>query len=266
MINQILKPAKTLGAATLLLGASLALSGCLYLASGFDGVPLDELDTSGSPPVEIALAGPDDVILTVGDTLDIAVEGDDAATDDLRFRIDGERLSIGREDGGMNSDGKALIRVTMPAPRAIALAGSGKLEAEALASTAEISLAESNTATVAEIAADDLEVSVAGSGSLSGRGTVERLDISIAGSGDIDFAAVEAEIVEISIAGSGDVTLASNGSVEASIAGSGDVFVTGSASCKTRSAGSGEVRCRPAVQEPGTGATADADEAAPARK
>lgn len=198
---------EALGAAAGLLLASLALSSCLYISAGFDGVPLDELDMGGEPPVDIAVSGPDDVILKTGETLDITFEGDAAAIEDLRFRIDGEKLRIGRDDEWKESSGKALIRVTMPAPSAISLAGSGNLDADALASSAEISIAGSGKVTIAEIAADDLEVSVAGSGGLSGRGTARRLEISIAGSGDI--------------------------------------VVTGNASCKTSSAGSGTVTCKP---------------------
>ncbi len=205
------------------------------------------MDMAGDAPVEIALTGPDDVLLSVGDTLDIKVEGDDDVLEDLRFRRDGDTLKIGRESDWGDSRGKAIIRITMPPPRGISLAGSGNLDTEALAKSAEISIAGSGKVDIDTIAADDLDISIADAGSLSGKGTATELDISIAGSGDIEFAEVKADNVEISIAGSGDIALASDGKVDASIAGSGDVIVTGNATCNSSSVGSGNVVCKPAA-------------------
>jgi hypothetical protein len=247
----------TAGARRLLTGAGLALgafalSGCLNISTSFSGVPLDELDTGGAAPVEFALAGPDDAILTVGDTLAITVEGDAAAREAVLFRLDGDKLAVGRDGDWDSADGKATIRVTMPAPREVSLAGSGDISAETLAKSAEVSIAGSGKVTIADLDADRLEVSSAGSGTLAAKGRAERLEISIAGSGDIDFAEVMADDVEISIAGSGDIRLASDGRVSSSIVGSGNVYVTGSATCKTSAVGSGEVTCKPAAQAAST--------------
>ncbi|MDJ0978456.1 MAG: head GIN domain-containing protein [Erythrobacter sp.] len=245
--------ARSLVGAAALIASSAGLSGCVNLDTGFGGEPLADLDTSGSAPTEIALAGPDNLILTVGDALDIQVEGDSDAVDDLRFKRSDESLAVGREG---SADGTATVRITMPPPREISLAGSGSIDSEALADKAEINIAGSGAVIVAEVDAADLEVSSAGSGSLTASGTVADLEISIVGSGDVDFSKLKAENVEISIAGSGDVTLLSDGRVETSIAGSGNVNVTGQATCETSSFGSGAVTCRPA-QTADAGSQAD---------
>ena len=248
MINPIApRKAKLVGAASAL-AATISLSGCINIDTGFSGVPLEEIDTSASAPVEFTLAGPDDVFLTVGETLDIQVEGDPDVVEDLRFKLDSDELSVGRESGWDSAKGKATIRITMPPPRELTLAGSGDIEAATLASDAEITVAGSGEITVESIASEDLEAIIAGSGSLTGSGTAKTLEISIAGSGDVNFADLNAETVEISIAGSGDVELASDGTVETSIAGSGNVAVTGNATCQTSSVGSGNVTCRPRPQ------------------
>ncbi|MEM6857097.1 MAG: head GIN domain-containing protein [Pseudomonadota bacterium] len=230
------------------LAATISLSGCINFDTGFSGVPLDEIDMGSSAPVEFTLAGPDAVFLTVGDTLDIQVEGDPDVVEDLRFNLDGDELSVGRESGWDSADGTAIIRITMPAPREVVVAGSGDIQAATLASKAEVTVAGSGAVTVESISSDDLEATIAGSGSLKGSGSAKTLEISIAGSGDIDFADLNADIVEISIAGSGDVELASDGTVNTSIAGSGDVSVTGNATCNTSAVGSGDVTCRPRLQ------------------
>ena len=256
MLDHVVDRIKPIAAPAFLLAASLGLSGCFFANfTEVPGVPLEELDMSGEAPVEIAVAGPDNVILTEGDTLDITVEGG-TKTEDLRFDLDGSKLRIGRDGDWMSGGDPATIRVTMPAPRDISLAGSGNLEAPAIASETEIGIAGSGDLSISQIEAERLEVSMAGSGSITGAGTAKTLEISIAGSGDVEFANLSADEVEISIAGSGDIALTSDGNVSASIAGSGSIDVTGSATCKASTVGSGSLNCKPAAS------TASAEDAA----
>ncbi|MEO1731928.1 MAG: hypothetical protein AAFR64_14490, partial [Pseudomonadota bacterium] len=69
MIARTKRQAKTVLGAASVLAATVGLSGCININTSFDGVPLDELEGGDGPPVEISLVGPDDVIVTVGDTL-----------------------------------------------------------------------------------------------------------------------------------------------------------------------------------------------------
>ena len=213
--------------------------------SGSDGVPLAELDYEGATPTEISLAGPDHVIVTSGKTLTIDVEGPAGVTEDLRFDLDDDELEIGRE-GKWRKSGTATIRVTMPTPKSVSMAGSGTIELDRLGSggEAEVSIAGSGTSKIARIDATELDVDVAGSGTLSAAGRAKSLDLLIAGSGDLDMAEVQVGSADISIAGSGDAVFASDGNVEASIMGSGTVQVIGNAKCSVSAMGSGELRCR----------------------
>jgi hypothetical protein len=246
MTTSTIQRSKIMAAGAALFAASFGLSGCINFSTDFDGEPLADLDQSGSAPTEIALAGPDDIVLVEGDTLNIEVSGDSDAIEALRFKRKGDTLAVGRDGEWGNSKGTATITITMPAPKEISLAGSGDITAEALASDAEISMAGSGKVTVAQVSSDELEISSAGSGRVQGAGSVDKLSITIVGSGDVDFAELKADDVEISIAGSGDIDLMSDGKVEASIAGSGSVKVTGSATCKSSAMGSGELICQPA--------------------
>lgn len=236
---------KPIFASAALLLAGTGLSGCFLSFSETPGVPLDELDMSGAAPTEIGLSGPDDVILTVGEELAITVDGDDSVIKDLRFELDGKELDIGRQRDWKDMTGKAVIRITMPAPREIDLAGSGTITAPTVASDTEISLAGSGRLTIAEIAAERMEIDMAGSGEITGAGTIEKLEISSAGSSTVSFAQVNARNVEITSAGSANIDLASNGSVKASMAGSGTVNIVGNAKCKLESVGSGSLNCKP---------------------
>ncbi len=265
MVELMMKRARSFAGPAALVLASMGLSGCFTSLNEVPGVPLSEFDMSGSAPTEIALSGPDKVILTVGETLDITVEGG-SGTEDLRFDLsDDDTLRIGREGDWLAGSQPATIRVTMPAPREISLAGSGSIDAPTLASEAEVDIAGSGTVSIAEIASQRLEISMAGSGDLKAAGKTDRLKVSIVGSGDIDLAALTADKVEISIAGSGDIALASDGVVTASIAGSGDIKVTGNAKCTLKSAGSGTLDCATAkagAQSTSQAGAADGDAAA----
>src|SRR3546814_13534953 len=107
-----------------------------------DGVPLSERDISGDPPTSLAMMGPDTVIISEGDALAIEVEGDDDVVEALRFTLEDGGLGIMRDTDAWNMKGRATIRVTMPAPEELAMAGSGKIETPAMESTAEISIGE----------------------------------------------------------------------------------------------------------------------------
>ena len=227
--------------------AATLLSACnadMDFNTSSSGVPLSELDYQGAKPTEIALAGPDRVIVTSGDSLTINVEGDAEVTKDLRFDLDGDSLEIGRE-GNWRKSGVATIRITMPTPTEVTLAGSGTIEIDQLGTggDAEVSIAGSGESKIAKVDAAELEVNVAGSGSLKAAGRAKTLELSIAGSGDLDLRQLDVGDADISIAGSGDAVFASNGKVEASIMGSGKVEVIGNATCTVSAMGSGELKC-----------------------
>jgi hypothetical protein len=243
MLNRFFKRMAPLAA--LAMGATLA--GCDRMEikiDGFetDGVPLSELDMSGDPPSSLAMLGPDTVIISEGDSLDIDVEGDDEAVDALRFTFENGMLGVMR-DLEVSSKGKATVRVTMPAPEELSMAGSGRIESFAMAERAEVNIGGSGSIAIEEFAADRLDINIGGSGDVSGKGTAERLEINIGGSGKVRLDGLKADRADINIAGSGDVSFASDGTVEANIIGSGDVNVKGNAKCEVNALGSGSLNC-----------------------
>ena len=247
MFHKIMKglaPAAALAIGTLVSGCNINVD-----MGGMEGVTLAELDTSGTPPTEINLVGPDNVTVERGDTFAVDVTGDDEAVAAVRFERDGDDLTIGRHKDAERNIGKATIRVTLPSLNAIAIAGSGSATTDHLDGSGEISIAGSGDVTLSDIAADSLDISIAGSGDVEGTGAANSLDASIAGSGSIKLGSVKVDSADISIAGSGDVAFASDGTVEASIVGSGDVDVTGSATCTVSALGSGKLRCSAGATE-----------------
>ena len=216
--------------------------------NGDDGVPLSKLDMSGDPPTELVLAGPDSVVVTNGAKLDINVEGDPKAVEALRFTLKDGTLGVMRGSDFRDLDGKqATVRVTMPAPEKIVIAGSGGIAAQSIATKGEVVIAGSGRLDVAFAEMDELEVNVVGSGTFGAAGKAKKLDLTVAGTGSMEAAGLKVDDAKVTIVGSGDADFASDGTVKAKIMGSGDVTVTGSATCTIEAMGSGKVTCRPAA-------------------
>lgn len=235
--------ARRIGSVAALLTATAALAACEGAEmeiNGMKGVPLSEVELAGPAPSEVVLASGDTVILTEGETFALTVEGGN--TDTLRFMRDTTTIGITREKG-WKGDTNATIRITMPAPKEVVIAGSGTIRAAALASTSEVSIGGSGLVEFGTIAAEKLGINIGGSGTVRGAGTVKNLSVNIGGSGDVELAGLKAEEANVSIGGAGDVAFASDGKVTANIAGAGDVNVTGKATCTVNAFGSGTLNC-----------------------
>lgn len=212
--------------------------------NGMEGVPLADLDMSGAPPTELALAGPDTVVITDGKKLAITVEGDQAAIDAMRFSLKDGTLGILRADGKWKGAGIATVRVTMPSPKSLTLLASGTIEAASLSGDASVQILGSGKVNTAKVAADALDLTVAGSGSYKAAGSAKSMDMTVAGSGNALMAGLKAGSAKISILGSGSAEFASDGDVSVEMMGSGNVTVIGGATCKVNSMGSGSVTCK----------------------
>jgi len=260
MLHKVLKGVAPLAA----LAAGAFLAGCNgnITIGDSEGVPLADLDTSGAPPTKLVLAGPDNVVVSEGPSLDIDVSGDQKAVDALRFTFDDGALGVMRDKNADKQIGRATVRVTMPSLNAIVMAGSGEIEAESLSGEAEVTIAGSGRAKVARVDATKLDLTIAGSGAFEASGSAENLDLTIAGSGASRMAGLRVGKADISVVGSGDAEFASDGKVDANIMGSGSVTVEGNADCTVQAMGSGKLRCRAgASAEPaGTAPTPEAPE------
>ncbi len=236
--DKILKGLAALAATAMVTGCNVSMN-----VGDFDGVPLAELDMSGEAPTSVALGGPDTLIVTKGEAFTIEVEGDEEARDLLRFNLDDDTLSVGRANNSGSTNGTATVRVTMPSLKAIALGGSGVVEADELSGQTDIAVGGSGKVRVANVSADTLDLAIGGSGSVEASGTSRTLDLAIGGSGSAKMRGLKVDTADIAIGGSGNAQFSSDGTVDASIAGSGDVTVYGNATCTVSAFGSGTLRC-----------------------
>lgn len=230
------------------LGMSAMLTGCHnadIAINGEAGKPLSELDLSGPAPDSLALLGPDRVRIETGEKLAIKVEGDAEQAAQLRFTLKDGTLGILRAKKGWNTGDSVTVLVTMPAPKSLTMAGSGRITAAALARKAQIAIAGSGDIETPQVDGDRLDISIGGSGTYRGAGHTADLEVNIAGSGSAEMAALKADKADVSILGSGGAQFASDGAVKASMMGSGSVRVKGRAKCEVSAMGSGKLVCEP---------------------
>jgi Putative auto-transporter adhesin, head GIN domain len=234
-------------APVLAVALAAGVSGCdgaKFTINGEEGKQLSELDLAGKTPSELVMLSPDSVEVTQGDKLAITVDGDPEAVAAMRFTLSDTSLGILRRDKSGSADNKrAVVHVTMPAPREVVMAGSGTVRADMLAPGAKVVIAGSGSIEAGSVSGDRLEVTLPGSGSFRAAGNVESLELTILGSGSAHLDAVKANRAKVTIAGSGDAAFASDGEVEATIMGSGSVTVKGRARCKVSAMGSGTLVC-----------------------
>jgi hypothetical protein len=131
---------------------------------------------------------------------------------------------------GSSSNADVQVAVQGPRFRALAVAGSGEIDARLSNQPAlRLSMAGSGDLRVSGVTTHSAEVNVAGSGDVRVKGAVQTLTVSVAGSGDAWLQEFEAEDVRVSVAGSGDARVNARQRLRASVAGSGDIRYTGPA-------------------------------------
>lgn len=174
MIKRILK--RLAPFAALAMGATVSGCGNVDMTiNGKEGVPLAVLDTAGASPTELVVATNATVVVTEGETLTVAVENDPETA--LRFILDGDTFGVTSDPDLKIKDGAAIVRVTMPAPQSIVIAGSGSVETSVVAANPELVIGGSGSIVMDSIAAETLEISIGGSGSVKGSGTADRLEV-----------------------------------------------------------------------------------------
>lgn len=194
---------------------------------------------------EIALAGPHDVVVTVGQAPSVRAEGDESELERLDIRIDGDRLNIGNKPQRMVGTRRAVtVYVTVPSLSRAAIAGSGDMRIDRVEGESfRGAIGGSGDLEIGALRAEQVHFAIAGSGDISARGQAGAVEAEIAGSGDIEARELQARTAKVSVIGSGGVAITASESADVAVMGSGNVTVDGNARCNVRKMGSGEVRC-----------------------
>jgi hypothetical protein len=232
-------------AAIIALGA-LALSACAAEAQEGDA-RLTQRNFALADFDSVSLAGPHNVVVTVGPAFAVRAEGPADVLDRLEVEVKNGSLEIRQKKGKWRwsrNHGPTTVYVSLPALRAAAIGGSGDMKIDRVeGSRFAASIGGSGDMSIGSVRVEDASFSIAGSGAITAAGTAARSSVSVAGSGDMALQGLEARTASVSIVGSGDVRARATETADVSIMGSGDVTLTGTARCSVNKMGSGSVRC-----------------------
>jgi hypothetical protein len=232
--------------------SSLLLLGACNVSAGAKEAETAGVQTQRSFEVagfdRLSVAGPHNVIVTVGGAPSMRAEGDSKQIERLEVKVVDGELQIGvKEKRGFSwsSNRQALtIHVTAPSLRGAAVAGSGDIKVDRIEGKSfAASIGGSGNIDLPAMKVEEAAFAIGGSGNIRAAGTTGTSAASIGGSGDIDLAGLQARQAKVSVAGSGNVRARATDTADISIVGSGDVELSGGAKCNIDKLGSGSARC-----------------------
>ncbi len=203
---------------------ALGLCACVLNLGDVAGGDRQTQTREVAPFEAIAIEGSIDVDAKVGSALSVEVEADGKIIDKVETRVEDGTLLVSLERGVHLNTGRMLVRVTVPNLSSVAVSGSGDAMLEGLDETS-------------------FAIAVTGSGDVEAGGEVESVTVTVSGSGDVGARALQAKTANVVLRGSGDITVTATETAKGVIQGSGDVTVHGGADCNIAVAGSGDVNC-----------------------
>lgn len=201
---------------------------------------------------KIEVAGPYDVQVTTGAQPGVSASGPEKIVGKMTVEVENGTLRIHPEKRkGMfgswswgGHKGTARVAVNVPMLRAAAIAGSGDMDINRIATDSfQGTIAGSGNLNLAEVQVRDLGLEIAGSGNMTGKGKAESVTYEVAGAGNIRAGQIASDTAKVEIAGSGNVDANARSTARVEIAGVGNVHVTGGAKCTVEKAGAGNVTC-----------------------
>lgn len=233
-----------------ILGSMLLLGACNFTAGAKEaeaGGEKVKRDYQVAAFDRVSLAGPHDVIVTVGGAPSVRAEGDSRLIERLEVKVENGELSIGTRDRvsfGWKNHKPVRIYVTAPSLAGASIGGSGNIKVDRIEGRSfAAAIGGSGDIDLASMKVEEAAFSIGGSGNIRAVGTATGSQASIAGSGDLDLGRLETRRTKVSIAGSGNVSARATEAADIDIVGSGDVTLAGGAKCNISKMGSGEARC-----------------------
>ena len=198
----------------------------------------------------IAFRIPGKLILRQGSPQKVELEGDRELLSKIETDVDGDRLSVGREnrwtDWNWSKEDRVNVYITMANIEGLSVSGSGDLVVEGKFSTGDLKLSVSGSGSLQiDVAATgDIEANVSGSGRLQVGGTCKGFESDVSGSGRVIVNAKMDGVADVGISGSGKIEASGTAqAIKATISGSGRVYASNFEvdKCTVRSSGSGDV-------------------------
>jgi hypothetical protein len=188
--------------------------------------------------------------LRQGSPQKVEVEGDRDYIDELDIRVEGDRLTMGRDSWNFwnwnNSSNKVTIYVTVPDIKSLSVSGSGDLigETKITSRDLELKVSGSGSMVLEADASGAIDADVSGSGDIELKGKSKDFESHVSGSGKVKLTISVADRATFGLSGSGKVIASGSAQeVKATISGSGEVLAADLVvdKCDVRITGSGDV-------------------------
>lgn len=194
----------------------------------------------------ISSAGSFDIIVTMGNTESLRLDGDADDIAKIETVVEDGILKIRTKKGTSwvksTTIGDVDIYITARSLKSLTLSGSGEIDVRGVIKGEEMKNTVSGSGSI-ELSVDVVNYSgtVTGSGDLKVKGQSQNAKITVSGSGEFEGDDFRTETSSARVTGSGEISLHASKALNAVTTGSGDIRYRGNASIKSSSTGSGKI-------------------------
>lgn len=194
----------------------------------------------------ITSSGSYNVVITMGNTESLRLEGDAAQIAEIETVVEDGTLKIRnkKRTGSWNNNwnGKVNVYVSAKSLKSITLSGSGDINVKGVVKSADVSTVLSGSGSIdLAVAATNFSATISGSGEIKASGTADNARINLNGSGDFEGNDLSTNITIAKVSGSGNISVNADKSLDAAMSGSGNIRYSGAASVKSTKSGSGRI-------------------------
>lgn len=197
----------------------------------------------------ISSAGSYNVIITMGNTEGLKLEGDSEQISQIETIVEGGILNIrNKKRNGSWKQGwtsKVNIYVNAKTLSSITLSGSGDISTKGVLRSSDVTTNLSGSGNInLSVESTNYAATISGSGEIEVKGRTENAKINVNGSGDFDGDDLRAAVASARVSGSGEISINADKSLEAIMSGSGKIEYGGNPSLKSTKSGSGKITKR----------------------
>ncbi len=194
----------------------------------------------------ISSAGSYNVIITMGNTEGLKLEGDTEQISEIETVVEDGTLKIRnkKRSGSWNRGwtSKVNIYVNAKSLKSITLSGSGDIDVKGTVKSTDVTTTLSGSGSISlTVDATNYAATISGSGEIEVKGKTENAKINVNGSGDFEGDGLRTSVASARMSGSGDISINADKDLEAAMSGSGNIRYGGNANVKSTKSGSGRI-------------------------
>lgn len=242
-----MKKIKNLFAIAILLIADIQITNAASLITiNQSNKAFDTEDRQVSGFSGISSSGSFNIIVTMGNTETLKLEGDKETISEIETKVESGILKISRNKEYTNnwnsSKGKVTIYITAKSLNSLTQSGSGDMKVDGTVKADRLATTLRGSGSISLTAdAKNYSGTISGSGEINVKGNTDHAKVTIAGSGEFEGKNLRSDDADIQISGSGDASITAEKTLDAVVSGSGNIRYSGNAQVTKTKNGSGSV-------------------------